>query len=122
MKNLEIAIAVLGLAWTTAGCAPMTTAVTPQVYYPEESFRDYTERTDKVTLSAGDDQEVNTRIQEIDPWPRYVGNRKIPTSGERMAGAVERYRTGKQINAQPPLPLVGTQQNSSGGGSSTGGK
>lgn len=56
----------------------------------------YLNRTDTITTSAGDDQDVNTAIQTIDPWPRHVGNRRIPGNGERLSGAVQRYRAPAQ--------------------------
>ena len=67
-------------------------------------MQQYTQRADKVTLSAGNAQDVNTRIHEVDPWPRYVGDKRIAANGERMARAVERYR--KQ--GPRPLPIERT--------------
>jgi len=55
----------------------------------------YVQRIDTVTFGAGDAQDVNTATQMIDPWPPYVGNRRIPGNGSRMVGAVERYEGGK---------------------------
>jgi hypothetical protein len=78
--------------------------------------QEYLQRSDTITLSAGNAKEVNTRIHEIDPWPRYVGNTYIPGNGERMAGAVERYRdTSKQNKGPQPLPLVGSGSSSANG-------
>jgi hypothetical protein len=57
----------------------------------------YLDRTDTITTSAGDAQDVNTAIQTIDPWPRNVGNRRIPANGERMSGAIQRYRSPPQL-------------------------
>ena len=37
---------------------------------------------------------MNAATHVIDPWPRYVGNRRIPANGDRMSRAVERYRQG----------------------------
>jgi hypothetical protein len=53
----------------------------------------YLNRTDTITTSAGDAQDVNAALQIIDPWPRHVGNRRIPGNGERLSGAVQRYRS-----------------------------
>ena len=100
-------------------CSATHVVSTPQVYNPVDAIQEYTQRSDKVTLSAGDDQEVNTRIQEVDPWPRYVGNKRIVENGERMAGAVERSRDVSKLKTAPqPLPTVGTSTVSTG---STGG-
>ena len=78
------------------------TQLTSYSHIPKES--------DKVTLSAGNAKEVNTRIHEVDPWPRYVANTRIPANGERMARAVERYRK------QGPRPLATESTSSVGGG------
>lgn len=100
------------------GCMQTAPVATVQTYDPVDSFQEYTQRADRVTLSAGNAQEVNTRIQEIDPWPRYVGNKRIPGNGERMAGAVERYRdVSKQRSGPRPLSI---QQTSAGAGGSGG--
>ena len=77
-----------------------------QVYNPVDSFQEYTQRADRITLSAGNAQEVNTRIHVIDPWPRYVGNTRIAANGNRMADAAYRYRCGKAGRA--PIPVAAT--------------
>jgi hypothetical protein len=113
MTKLEKYLAVLILL-LVGGCAqtPHSVAVNPA--------QEYLQRSDKITLSAGNAKEVNSNIQVIDPWPRYVGNTRIPGNGERMAGAVERYRdVSKQSRGPQLLPTVGTT--SSPGASSTGG-
>ena len=107
--------AALLVLLSVGGCA---TNVVPtyQIYNPVDGVQEYTQRADTVTLSAGDAQDANTRLQEVDPWPRYVGNKRIETSGERMAGAVERQRdVSKQRQGPRPVPLVSTMQTESGG-------
>jgi hypothetical protein len=104
---------IRGLAFLTfvglGGCMQITEPIM-------DSTQQYLQRADSVTLSAGNAKEVNTRIHEIDPWPRYAGNNVISTNGERMAGAAERYRDVSKLNRTPqPLPTVGS---ASGGGSS----
>jgi hypothetical protein len=82
----------------------MTTDVvnTAQIYDPIDAAQPYAQRADKVTLSAGNAQAVNTRIHEVDPWPRNVGDKHIFANGQRMADAVWRFRCGKE--PQIPLP------------------
>src|SRR5215475_15275713 len=91
MRKL-IAISALLTLFSAGGCAPTNVVDTWQIYDPVNIAQQYTQRVDKVTLSAGNAKEVNTRIHEVDPWPRYVTNTRIPANGERMARAVERYR------------------------------
>jgi hypothetical protein len=112
---------VIATTMSAAGCAPSPAVYPPQMYHSEDYVQQYTQRSDKVTLSAGDDQAVNTRIHTRDPWPPYVADRRIPANGERMAGAVERYRdVSKLKNAPKPLDVQGTSTSSGGGGSSGG--
>jgi hypothetical protein len=105
-------IAVSALLMLLGGCAPTNVVSTWQFWDPVNIVQPYTQRADKVTLTAGNAKEVNTRIHEVDPWPRYVANTRIPANGERMARAVERYRK------QGPRPLAteSTSTVSGGGG------
>lgn len=53
----------------------------------------YLQRSDTITLSAGNAKDVNAVTHIIDPWPRGGGNRRIQADGERMVGAVQRYKS-----------------------------
>jgi len=69
----------------------------------ENPAAQYVNRSDTITLSAGNAKDVNAATHVIDPWPPGVGNRRIPASGGRMVGAVERYQHPQtQRSAQPP--------------------
>jgi hypothetical protein len=67
----------------------------------EEMFAPYRQRIDGVTASAGNAKAINSATHIIDPWPPYVANRRIPANGERMVGAMERYRDVKKIGETP---------------------
>jgi hypothetical protein len=75
--------------------------------YGNDEFARYVQRSDKITLSAGDAEHVNATTHTIDPWPPGVGDRRIPANGERMVRAIERYRRG---------PLLPASQNPVAGG------
>jgi len=60
--------------------------------WDQDPFAMYFQRSDKITLGAGNAKAVNAATHIIDPWPRYVGNRRIPGNGDRLSRAVERYR------------------------------
>jgi hypothetical protein len=80
----------------------------------------YLQRSDKVTLSAGNAKDANAAIHVNDPWPRVSANRKIPANGQRMSDAYERYR---DVSKQPPKPMLNPPNLSpSTGGGTTGGK
>jgi hypothetical protein len=118
MTNSIRVLAVLMLLFA-GGCAQFssTPVATAQVYTPVDSYQQYVQRSDKLTLSSGNTQEVNTRIQEIDPWPRNVGNTRIAADGQRMADAVYRYRCNSA--APQPLPPGATSNTATTGAGST---
>ena len=77
--------------------------------WDQDPFAMYIERSDTVTLGAGNARDVNAATHVIDPWPRYVGNRRIPGNGDRLSRAVERYRQGSYRQPAPPIsPAYGT--------------
>ena len=57
----------------------------------------YFDRRETVSFGAGDAVAADAALQTIDPWPRGSENRDFRTNGPRVAGAIERYRTGKII-------------------------
>jgi hypothetical protein len=95
MIKRTIGSAVLLIGFSVGGCAPTNVVPTAQYYDPVDMVQRYTQRADTTALDAGDAQDVNTRIQEIDPWPRYANNRNIPADGKRMSTAIERYESPK---------------------------
>jgi hypothetical protein len=93
---------------------------TAAMAWDQYPFDEYIQRSDKVFLGAGDDQDANTATHVIDPWPRYAGDRRIPGNGERMSGAVERYRKSKE-GPKPIEPLLDVDSATGGGGNGGGG-
>ncbi len=65
----------------------------------------YLQRSDTTFPGAGDANAANSAILTIDPWPRHAGDRHIPANGERMSGAVERYRDVSKL-PQAPQPIA----------------
>ena len=57
----------------------------------------YYDRRETVSFAAGDSVASAQAVQVIDPWPRAAYDRNIAYNGPRVAGAVERYRTGRII-------------------------
>jgi hypothetical protein len=57
----------------------------------------YYDRRETVTFAAGDAVASAQATQTIDPWPPASANRNIDSNGARVAGAIERYRTGRII-------------------------
>jgi len=73
--------ACLPLAAALGGCWGTVT---------ENPAAEYVRRTDTIVPDAGEAMKVNAATHVIDPWPRYVGDRRIPADGERMVTAVQR--------------------------------
>jgi hypothetical protein len=95
MMKIIRALRWIAVATAVGGCWP----------YGNEGAQ-YLHRSDTITLSAGNAKDVNAATHVIDPWPRYVGNRRIPANGERMVGAMQRYQ-GRQIGRGQPQTLGG---------------
>jgi len=92
--------------------------------WDQDPFAMYFQRSDKITLWEGDAKAVNAATHVIDPWPRYVGNRRIPGNGDRLSRAVERYRQGSYRQPAPPIapyPAGGYAVGGGGGGGFGGG-
>jgi hypothetical protein len=82
---------ILG-AFMVAGCSGLR---------GDDEFERYSQRTDAITMSAGDAKEVNAATHMYSPWPPGVGDRRIVADSAHMQRALERYRRG----ATPPDPL-----------------
>jgi hypothetical protein len=57
----------------------------------------YYDRRETVSFAAGDSVASAQAVQVIDPWPPAAYDRNIAYNGPRVAGAIERYRTGRII-------------------------
>jgi hypothetical protein len=68
----------------------------------DDPFVQYFERKNGVTVGAGNAKSANSAVHIIDPWPRNVGNTRIPGDGQRMSGAIERYRDVSKLPLAPP--------------------
>jgi len=64
----------------------------------------YFQRSDTITLSAGDAKQANAVTHTINPWPSYVGDRRIVADAAKTRGAIVRYRSGTQ--PRDPLPAI----------------
>ena len=89
----------------------------------------YFQRSEKITLSAGDAKETNAVTHTIHPWPRNVGDRRIVTDARRTGAAVARYSTTQRpVDQLPNIGFAGeamgqppaTNQNININGSGTG--
>ena len=68
----------------------------------------YYQRSDTITLSAGDAKQVNAVTHTINPWPRYVDDRRIVSDARRVSGAVTRYsNTQRPVDQLPNIGFAG---------------
>jgi hypothetical protein len=71
----------------------------------DDEMSRYLQRSDTITMSAGDAKQVNAVTHTIHPWPRYVQDRRIATDARRTGAAVQRYSTTTRPVDQ--LPDIG---------------
>jgi hypothetical protein len=65
----------------------------------------YFQRSDTITMSAGDAKQVNAVTHTINPWPRNVGDRRLAYDARRVGAAVTRY--GNTTRPVDQLPDIG---------------
>jgi hypothetical protein len=99
-RTLLEATALAGLVATAALTCCQTARAGDLVF---EFGEPYLQRIDGITPDAGNAKDVNAVTHTIDPWPRNVANRRIPANGQRMTGAVDRYRRGRLQFTPPPI-------------------
>ena len=104
--NLGIGV-ILAAALPLGGCYGL---------YGNDEFDRYVERMDVITTSAGDAKEVNAVTHTNDPWPRRVGDRRIPMEGSRAVRAIDRYRNPPQAAAPTNVINIGGAAPPAGGG------
>src|SRR5260370_36141949 len=67
----------------------------------------YFQRSDPITLSAGDAKQANAVTHTINPWPRNVGDRRIAYDARRVGAAVTRYsQTRQPVDQLPDIGLA----------------
>src|SRR3954451_24414516 len=74
------------------------------VYGHDEMDR-YFQRSDSLTMSAGDAKQVNAVTHTINPWPRNVADRRLAYDARRVGAAVTRY--GNTTQPVDQLPDIG---------------
>lgn len=65
----------------------------PSVAYAQmvdDPFSDYLQRSQGISPGAGNANDANEAIQTINPWPPYVGDRRIRLEGRQGVETIER--------------------------------
>lgn len=114
MKALVFAVAAVGvLAAPRAGSA--------QAFF-DDPFNDYLQRSVTISMGAGNAKNANAAIHTIHPWPPYVFNTHIHTTGRQGVTAVERmYSVPNAFDREGTNggPSLNVTTSSPGGGSTT---
>ena len=84
-------------------------------------FDNYAQRSDTLTLGAGNARDRNTVIHMINPWPPYAFDRRIPGNGARAARAAECYEARAGSDALRPTYDPGREGGIGAGGGGGGG-
>ena len=64
----------------------------------------YFQRSNTITMTAGDAKEVNAVTHTIHPWPQNVGDRRIAYDARRVGAAVTRYgNTQRPVDQLPDI-------------------
>ncbi len=74
------------MKWLAGGFGAMLCAgagATAQEVLIYDFAAPYLQRSDKIFAGAGDAKDLNAATHVIDPWPYYVGNRRIPVAVHR---------------------------------------
>ena len=80
--------------------------------YGHDEVDRYFQRSETITMSAGDAKQVNAVTHTIHPWPRNVGDRRIAYDARRVGAAVTRY--GNTTQPVDQLPDIGESTKSMG--------
>jgi hypothetical protein len=70
--------------------------------YGHDEVDRYFQRSDTITMSAGDAKQVNAVTHTINPWPRNVADRRLAYDARRVGAAVTRYGNTTQPVDQLP--------------------
>ena len=72
--------------------------------YGHDEVDRYFQRSDTLTMSAGDAKEANAVTHTIHPWPQNVGDRRIAYDARRVGAAVTRYgATRRPVDQLPDI-------------------
>lgn len=76
---------------------------------------EYLDRRETISFNGGDALAANQVTMMVDPWPRVSADKNIRFNGERMQGAVARYREHKVIEPKLDGTSSAYKSQSSGG-------
>src|SRR3954452_13425785 len=89
-------LAILAAALSLGGCYGL---------YGHDEVDRYFQRSDTITLSAGDAKQTNAVTHTIHPWPKDVGDRRIVADADKTRGAIVLLLRG--THPRDPLRALG---------------
>ena len=111
--KIQLVAMFIGVALALGGCYGL---------YGHDEFDRYAQRTDVITMSAGDAKQVNAATHTDNPWPVYVGDRRIPVHGERMQRAADKYLRPKAGGGQTTATSTVTSEGAGAAATAGGGR
>jgi hypothetical protein len=93
MRPLAIAVGLVGIV-----IAPHLGHAQALV---DDPFSDYLQRSQSISLGAGNANDANEAIQSITPWPRHAFHRRVHVRGRQAVDSIERmYRVPDPFEQQ----------------------
>jgi hypothetical protein len=112
MKPLAIAVGLVGIV-----IAPHLGHAQALV---DDPFSDYLQRSQSISLGAGNANEANEAIQSITPWPPYVFKRHVRVQGRQAVDSIERMYHAPDPFVQQGAGAGAANGDTSGSGASAG--
>lgn len=82
---------------------------------PLAACQQYLDRSEGVTSFAGNQLAANEAKMVDDPWPRYAEETHIHHDGQRLSGAVTKYRSANSTKSSTPASGAASTTGGSGG-------
>ncbi len=93
MRPLAIAVGLVGIV-----IAPHLGNAQALV---DDPFSDYLQRSQSISLGAGNANDANEAIQTITPWPRHAFHRRVHVQGRQAVDSIQRmYRVPDPFEQQ----------------------
>jgi hypothetical protein len=92
MRQLAIVVGLIGIV--ALPCLAKAQAV-------DDPFSDYLQRSQGISLGAGNANDTNETLQTITPWPPHAFNTRIPVEGRQAVDSIQRmYRVPNPFEQQ----------------------
>jgi hypothetical protein len=92
MRQLAIAVGLIGV---------VALPYLAKAQAVDDPFSDYLQRSQSISLGAGNANDTNEALQTITPWPPHAFNTRIPVEGRQAVDSIQRmYRVPNPFEQQ----------------------